>query len=344
MLSKSRNPKSFRMRAMFAGCLIGLGVGVTKEADAAGNTIQFICDGRATTEQTDSTTIGQFLAEKGITLDKNDLLSLPLDARLVSNETLSIDRALHITVDIDGEKRGETARPGWRVGNLAEEIAAESGHNYYYEYRPDTPIQEGDRLIFTAYKERDAEETAEIPFEKTERSDPDTPAGQRRVEQAGSPGVKTTVYRETYKFDELLSRRQISETITKQPVPQIEIVGAKQPATAVKGDFGALPSYSRVLEMRATGYSIDYQCTGKRPGDPAYGITRSGVPAKFGVVAVDPKVIPLGTRVFVEGYGQALAADTGGAIYGNRIDLCFDSLNEASNYGVKNIKVYVLKQ
>ena len=83
--------------------------------------------------------------------------------------------------------------------------------------------------------------------------------------------------------------------------------------------------------MKATAYTE----TGNR--------TASGMKAAVGVVAVDPKVIPLGSKLYIEGYGYAVAGDTGGAIKNNRIDLFFNTERECVNYGVKNnVKVYVL--
>ena len=88
--------------------------------------------------------------------------------------------------------------------------------------------------------------------------------------------------------------------------------------------------------MTATAYSAF-----KKGG--GYGITASGRTAKYGVVAVDPKVIPLGTNLYVEGYGYAIAADTGGAIKGNKIDLCFEKPNsELMAFGRQTVTVYIL--
>ena len=79
------------------------------------------------------------------------------------------------------------------------------------------------------------------------------------------------------------------------------------------------------------------------PGDgDGRGITATGIPATRGVVAVDPNVIPLGTRLFIPGYGEAIAADTGGAIVGNKIDLLMESYSEAISFGRQDITVYVL--
>ena len=93
--------------------------------------------------------------------------------------------------------------------------------------------------------------------------------------------------------------------------------------------------YVAVMSMEATAYL---------PGDgDGSGITATGIPATYGVAAVDPAVIPLGSRLYIPGYGEAIAADTGGAIYGYRIDLCMESYSEAMNFGRRNVTVYVLR-
>ena len=88
--------------------------------------------------------------------------------------------------------------------------------------------------------------------------------------------------------------------------------------------------------MIATAYSPDPESTGPW----ADGVTATGVKAGYGIAAVDPDVIPLGTRLYIPGYGHALAADVGGAIKGNRIDLCFDTHQEAVRFGSANGKRY----
>jgi 3D (Asp-Asp-Asp) domain-containing protein len=80
--------------------------------------------------------------------------------------------------------------------------------------------------------------------------------------------------------------------------------------------------------------------------NPAWsnGYTATGIRARYGVVAVDPSVIPLGSHLYVPGYGPALAADTGGAIVGDRIDVCFDSADAAVQWGVRQVRILVLKR
>jgi 3D (Asp-Asp-Asp) domain-containing protein len=92
--------------------------------------------------------------------------------------------------------------------------------------------------------------------------------------------------------------------------------------------------YKVVHEMEATAYL-------PTDGD-GLGITATGIRATHGVVAVDPKVIPLGSRVFIPGYGFAIAADTGGAIKGKKIDLCMEDYDQAIRFGRRSVQVYVL--
>ena len=97
---------------------------------------------------------------------------------------------------------------------------------------------------------------------------------------------------------------------------------------------GVPTEYKKAISMDASAYSAD------DPGNSAY--TARGNLLKRGHVSVDPDVIPLGTALYVEGYGYAVADDTGGAIIGNRIDLAMDSHGEAINYGRQKVMVYIL--
>jgi len=101
---------------------------------------------------------------------------------------------------------------------------------------------------------------------------------------------------------------------------------------------GAPKNYSAVMQMTATAYG-----PGKEDNGHWGNLTYLGGQVRKGVVAVDPKVIPLGTKLWVEGYGPAVAEDEGSAIVGNRIDLAFNNRTDALNYGIKPVKVYVLK-
>lgn len=93
----------------------------------------------------------------------------------------------------------------------------------------------------------------------------------------------------------------------------------------------------KVLIMKASAYDPGPHSNGKWSGR-----TTLGVRPSYGIVAVDPRVIPLGSIIFVEGYGFGYAADTGSAIKGNRIDLCMNSVSQCYQFGRRTVKVHIL--
>lgn len=127
-------------------------------------------------------------------------------------------------------------------------------------------------------------------------------------------------------------------------VPQVIVVPTElEPIDENDNENALTIDLSNAEIYEATAYTAGPESTGKNPGHPAYGITYSGLPVKLGVVAVDPRVIPLGSIVWVEGYGLAVAADTGSAIKGKRIDVYFPDVRTAMQWGRKDVRVAVLR-
>lgn len=102
------------------------------------------------------------------------------------------------------------------------------------------------------------------------------------------------------------------------------------------------------VEVVATGYTAGFESTGKKPGHPQYGITYSGVKVRRGqvsTVAADPKLFPIGTLLYIPGYGYGVVADTGSAIKGYRIDLYFNTIKEVyAEWGKRKVAVKVLRK
>jgi 3D (Asp-Asp-Asp) domain-containing protein len=159
--------------------------------------------------------------------------------------------------------------------------------------------------------------------------------GPGRIEKAqtGKPGEVRRTYQVIRKEGKPVAKRLIKEERI-EPKPTLFLMG-KSGYTTSRSSFGR----GRVLVMEATAYDPSPATIG--PG--ATGRTAMGLIATYGHVAVDPRVIKMGTRVFVEGYGFAIASDKGSAIKGNRIDLCFDSRSTALAFGRKKVRVHVLR-
>ena len=170
------------------------------------------------------------------------------------------------------------------------------------------------------------------------------------VSVEGTTGLTRKTFEVRYENGAQVSKVLIHEEIITKPVDTIKYVGTKtRKIKTIAGTLTEKPAnLGRYIDMTATAYDLSYESCGKRPGDRGYGITASGMQARVGVVAVDRRVIPLGTRLYIEAvdgswvYGEAIAGDTGGAIKGNRIDLFFNTKAECMQFGRKAARVYIL--
>jgi 3D (Asp-Asp-Asp) domain-containing protein len=175
-------------------------------------------------------------------------------------------------------------------------------------------------------------ETEPLPYSVVFKTTSKMPPGHLRKVQHGVPGVVYRAVQKTMKEGRVVARTLLWET-QYPPVPAIILVGEPK-------RFLARGSYRRTrhLDAEATAY-----CPGGCCGTGS-GRTAMGIRAGFGVAAVDPAVIPLGSVMYVEGYGFAIAADVGRSIRGNRIDLGFGTHAEARRFGRKSVKVHILQE
>ncbi|GEM_PF-1715108 len=165
-----------------------------------------------------------------------------------------------------------------------------------------------------------------IPYSTLRKATSQLRSGTSRTVQNGKNGEKESTLQVYTRPDGVELRREIVHSrILKPSRPEI-IEEGRQVSLPSRGYF----SGRRMVTMVATTYD-PYNCGGSGSGR-----TFTGLKGGYGVVAVDPHFVPLGTRLFIEGYGYAVAADTGGAIKGNRIDLGIDSQHDAK--GVQNMK------
>lgn len=210
----------------------------------------------------------------------------------------------------------------------------------------DTELKSEGKISIIKVDVKVIEKEVEAPFKTIKKKNKELTHKQSRILVQGVNGknkVKCKVY---YAGDKLIKEEVIHvETIVK-PIDQVFEEGTKDVFTNDRGDFTA----RKAIKMVATAYEAGFQSTGKRHGDKGYGITASGARAKRGTVAVDPRVIPLGTKLYVKSltpgvpdYGFAIAQDTGGAIKGNKIDLFMDTVWECMQFGRRPVMVYILQ-
>jgi len=199
---------------------------------------------------------------------------------------------------------------------------------------PATQVMAGTPIVITRVRLALQNQRQAIPFKTVFKMSPAVAAGHIQQGRGGASGEMTRTFLVGYVNGDMTSHKLVAKSVTRKPQDQETLAGIRV------REARALPSRSgtyqrmRCLTMTATGYS-PFEGSGA-------GRCATGMRAGYGVVAVDPRIVRLGTKLYVEGYGYAVAGDTGGAIKGNRIDLGHTTYREAANVGRKHVRVWVL--
>lgn len=217
------------------------------------------------------------------------------------------------------------------------------------------PLAEATIIRVVRVRQSQEHHQKDVPFEYRQVYDPNLPLGLRRQVQTGSPGILVRRI-ETFTEDgEVVSRKVAEDWLEDEPRAAVVAYGTKRLSGPMASLEAAknLPRYNAVtsdtlavrgvLNVEATGYEAGPRSTGKRPGDPWYGVTSIGWQAKPGIIAVDPKMIGYGTRLYVPGYGFGVAGDSGKDIVGMKIDLFYNTEQDAARWGRRNLSVYILE-
>lgn len=274
-------------------------------------------DGLSMSTVSAAPTVGEVLAEEGVAVEPGDYL-FPSSGSLVTAGThIYIYRARELVLSVGGDSTTVHSRKA-TVAEVLDEAEISLGALDRVEPALNTPVEEG--LTIHVVQVREEIETVEevIPLSVVYQDDPTMDMGRYLVMDWGADGLIEREYRVVYEDGWEIERELLSEW-EQPPRDQIVAQGTK-PVNLVETPQGPL-RYSHSLEMYATWYR-PASCD-RSPESPWYGMAATGVQVQRGIVAVDPSVIPLGTRVYVPGYGEALAADTGSAVIGNIIDLGF---------------------
>lgn len=186
------------------------------------------------------------------------------------------------------------------------------------------PLAEGIGMIAMTYRIEDVEIPINTEYIESDRLLP----GTSQVQEEGQVGIERQVIRTTTIGGEPSDEQLVNHFFLNAPKKRVVI----QNTRPVERSEVDLSQYTvlKTFEVEATAYTYT--------GNP----TATGVWPREGLIAVDPRVIPLGTEVYVEGYGHAIAADTGGAIKGNIIDVFFPSLQRCIQWGRRPVVIHIL--
>lgn len=308
-----------------------------KEAKAVVLTIDEVEEVHYTTEDT----VKDFFAEIDLTVSEHDQLNLALNQAIVEELAIVLDRAVEVTIN----DRAEEESLWTTEKTVADLLAAQSIELTELDrLEPKEDVALEADMVVTITRVEEVTDVVEetIDFSTVRRNDSSIEKGKETVVAAGSAGLVEKKFKVTLENGEEVSRELISEEVKKESEQRVVAVGTKEITKVVSrgGSSGSASSSdgSKTFTMSSTAYTAS--CSG------CSGVTATGINLKDNphtkVIAVDPSLIPLGTRVHVEGYGEAVAGDTGGSIKGNKIDVHVPTKSDAYNWGKRTVKVTIL--
>ncbi|AOY75488.1 3D domain-containing protein [Clostridium formicaceticum] len=335
---KGVNKKAFIAIVFVTALCVSLGLMAMRK------NVTIVYDGKEERVVTFASTVEALINKQGIEVQEVDKVVPGLQEKLKEDTRIIIHRAFEIQL-IEGQQQKSITTAEKTVGDLIETLDLKLGEKDKVQPDLHTTLNPGDIVEVIRVTEEVLTENQEIPFQTTIKYNEELELGKTRRIQEGESGLKEIKLGITYENNVEVAREVIEEKIIKEATNEIVEKGTGNILVTSRGDTRR---YREVLIMEASAYTAGYESTGKSPGDPYFGITGTGTQVRPGVVAVDPKVIPLGSSLYVESldrtpsYGMASAEDTGGAIKGNKIDLYFENRSDALRFGRRKVKVYIL--
>ncbi|WP_094605397.1 hypothetical protein SPSIL_001890 [Sporomusa silvacetica DSM 10669] len=291
--------------------------------------VHIITDGQNYTVSTLYSSPYKILQQAGITLSPEDEIRLSTTS-VATGTVIEVFRAVPVTVIYQGKNINLlAAKP--TVRDIANQAGIPQEKVRLMPGDDTKPIAGMNIKAITLSEKIEEQEIPEL-YQIIRQPDPTLEKGVEETVQAGENGLKKATVRVKFEDGIKVSADVLSEVVAVSAKPQIIRVGTRDMVDTSRGAM----RFRGVRYMEASAYL---------PTDgSSQGLTATGIAAGHGIVAVDPDVIPLGTRVYVPGYGMGLAADTGGAIVGDKIDLCMESASEAYRFGRRTVKVYILDE
>lgn len=332
----------------FSAITLAVAIAMTMLAQTAFATTYTITDGdRVITYTTFSTDPTQVLDEAGMELRELDTYTTEaVDGR----PSITVRRAAEVTIQYHGQTT-KTTTSDRTVGELLSRLGMELTGEDVVSHGLESAIYDGMELRVDQIRTSQTSYTARLAHDTTYCSDPSLPEGVEEVLLKGVDGELLCTDQVTY-TNGIETRREVrEETVTRNPVTEIVAVGAgphpmSEEARPIIGDgtitlpTGETFAYTRVDHVRATAY------THTDPGCDM--VTATGTTVHWGTVAVDPRYIPYGTKMFIMAndgsyvYGLATAEDCGGDIKGDRMDLYMPTFQQCMEFGRRRCTIYFL--
>jgi len=280
-------------------------------------------DGQKQTVYTKGKTVAEALAYEGISILPQDKVTPTVDTPVQNGLEVDVDKAVNVLL-LDGGKGSYVRSSALSVaGFLGEQNLTLSPKD---ELRTplSSALKEGSVVEICRRASRTEVVQVALSPETVIQNDNTLARGIQRVVTTGRAGYKQITYEINYENGKEVSREAVASQVVVAPRNHVVARGTLTTHTVNGGSF----TFTRAIVVQATAYT-------------GGGVTASGRRAQVGVIAVDPSIIPYGTKVYVEGYGYAIAGDTGGRINGDRIDVYLETERACRNWGVRYVKIYL---
>ncbi|MFC0216138.1 ubiquitin-like domain-containing protein [Paenibacillus chartarius] len=319
----------------------------------ATKSVSVVVNGQEQQVKTRAFVLQRLLDEQAITIGAHDRVSADLGAKLTDGMKITIDHAKPIRLTADGETK-TVFTTGKTVQSALQELNIALGELDKVVPPLETGISEDASVQVIRVKKEIAEVNEAIAFETEKKNDSTILKGKEKVVQEGKEGVLTKTMEKVYEDGVLVAENVVNLEVAQEKVNKVVAVGTKAPVTVLSASSpdvdavsksGKTFNYKQVLNnVSLTAYSAGVASTGKDTDSPGYGKTYTGTTVTEGrTIAVDPKVIPLGWWVYIDGIGFRRAEDIGSAVKGNKIDVYFENESYANRFGTKyGYTVYVI--
>ncbi|MDI7743875.1 ubiquitin-like domain-containing protein [Lysinibacillus fusiformis] len=292
-------------------------------------------DGNQSKVWTTESKVKNILEEANIEVTEHDVLSAALDAEVGETNQIDIQKAFQLTL-VDGLEERQVWSTSTTVANFLKQQGIQLNEFDRVENNLEKVITPEDKItVVRVEKVTDVVEES-IDFAVETKSDSSLLKGKQKVVTKGENGKVARTYEITKENGKVINKVLQTEEVIQKPTTKVVAVGTKVVTAAVSRGNSGSSSSSKEFYVTATAYTAG--CSG------CSGVTATGLTLRDGmkVIAVDPSVIPLGTKVWVEGYGNAIAADKGSAIRGNKIDVFVGSKQQANSWGRKKVRIKIL--
>ncbi len=293
--------------------------------------VRLVVDGEPRTVETQASDVAELLADAGVAVDSQDVVAPDPSATVRSGMAVVVRHATPVTLQL-GDRRLALKVVGERVADALVAAGIDPADNPGVQPSLTAPLEPRMTITVPDAFTRIVHEDAAITPAVHKTKDPTLARGSKQVVSPGKPGKLVRVF--SVKVENGVESTPVltAESVVAEPKAAVVAVGTGSRTWVEPGEPGN--GTRRTLRVETTGYSAAQSDLND--------ITATGAKAVKGVIAVDPDVIPLGTHVYVPGYGYAVAADTGGAIDGRRIDLCFGTVAECMRWGRRPVTITIL--